>query len=523
MLDAWGVKPPSFSAIPEYEYTDGPQVAALCEQIGFTPDPEQRLILDALFALRPTRVGGETVWESAAFETCVVAPRQQLKTGLMKMALLGWLFITQEKLVTWSAHEFDTTREAFRDIEVMLTNTPMLRKRLAGGPSNGIHGGRGDEHIELADSRRVKFKARTKTGARGLTGDKIILDEAFALQPEHTGSIFPTLTVVPDPQLLIGSSAGMARSRILRALRDRGRSPNPSARLAYFEWCAERRPCRDRAGKPNKACQHFKPSHPLHEPGCALDDEDLWAQASPLLGRQRANGTGLTLEKMRDFREAEDSDEWMRERLGWWDEAGADELFGEGNWLACRGEIPASVEPIAYAVAVAPEQTAGSLCAVGRLGDRWALLPAGHDADLRRLQGAVPTGVPVVVDSGGPAANMIDPLRRRGVKVVEAGLGDCADAYADMVRAVSAREVVHAGFPELEDAVAVATTRDVGDRTVLGRRKSNGDITMIEAAVLALWRASRPAKTPPPPASPPRRFGGVAPSRGGIDIATVEF
>ncbi|OYO16626.1 hypothetical protein CGZ93_17860 [Enemella dayhoffiae] len=523
MPDEWAFKAPAFSAIPDYEHTDGPQVAALCEQIGFGPDPEQRLILDALFALRPTGrtdSNGETVWQSAAFETCVVAPRQNLKTGVMKMALLGWLFITQEKLITWSAHEFDTTRESFRDVEILLTNSPMLRKRLAGGPSNGIHGGRGDEHIELADGRRVKFKARTKTGARGLTGDKIILDEAFALQPEHTGSIYPTLTVVPDPQLLIGSSAGMARSRILRDIRDRGRSPKPSSRLAYFEWCAERRPCLDRHGRVNRQCQHFKPSHPLHEPGCALDDPELMAQANTLLGRHRANGTGLTVEKMRDFREAEDPDEWMRERLGWWEEAGADELFGEGRWIACRGEVPTSVEPIAFALAVTPEQSAGSLCGVGRLGDRWAILPAGHDADLRALQAAAPSGIPVVIDSGGPAANLIAPLRRRGVRVVEANLGDCADAYADMVRAVGAKEIVHAGFPELEDAVSVATTRAVGDRTVLGRRKSSGDITMIEAAVLALWQATRPSKPPPPPATPPQQFSRAS---SGIDVASIGF
>ncbi|MGN8690603.1 hypothetical protein ACTND8_11960, partial [Atopobiaceae bacterium HCP3S3_F7] len=65
-----------------------------------------------------------------------------------------------------------------------------------------------------------------------------------------------------------------------------------------------------------------------------MDDEELWARASPLLGRVRPNGTGLSLERMRNLRESIPPAEWGREYLGWWDEADATDVFGDGVWSA---------------------------------------------------------------------------------------------------------------------------------------------------------------------------------------------
>ena len=42
---------PSTLWVPPYHSTLGPEVAELCESVGFGPDVEQRLILDAVFAV----------------------------------------------------------------------------------------------------------------------------------------------------------------------------------------------------------------------------------------------------------------------------------------------------------------------------------------------------------------------------------------------------------------------------------------------------------------------------------------
>src|SRR6266498_5183932 len=94
----------------------------------------------------------------------------------------------------------------------------VLRRRV-----KAIHRGNGDEAIELVDDRRVKFKARTQGGGRGLTADKDVLDESMFLLPAHMGALLPTLSARPDPQVLYGGSAGLAKSDVWRAVRDRGR------------------------------------------------------------------------------------------------------------------------------------------------------------------------------------------------------------------------------------------------------------------------------------------------------------
>ena len=238
--------------------TYGPAVADLCADAGFAPDPQQELALDLIFAIRADGL-------SAAFSFAVICCRQNLKTGLFKQASIGWLYVTDQRLIVWSAHEMATTRDALRDLEELITGSPALSKLLPATSNNGIYDAHGQERIELTTGQRIKFKARTFSGGRGLTGDKVILDEAFALVPSHMGSLLPTMMARPDPQVLYGSSAGKADSVVLRDVRDRGRAGS-TERMGYLEWLAPRKPCA------TKDCTHPKPGTPGWAPGCALDD-----------------------------------------------------------------------------------------------------------------------------------------------------------------------------------------------------------------------------------------------------------
>lgn len=208
---------PAYSLYPEYVDTFGPEVADLNAAAGFPPDPEQELLLDALFAFGPDG-------KSVVYDLTVICSRQNLKTGFLKQAAVGWLYVTEQRLVVWSAHEMPTTREAFRDLTELIESCPDLSKRLADGPSHGITTANGREAIELRTGQRCIFKARTHSGGRGLSGNKVVLDEGFALQPSHMGSLVPALSAMPDPQLVIASSAGKVDSAVLRGFRDRGRA-----------------------------------------------------------------------------------------------------------------------------------------------------------------------------------------------------------------------------------------------------------------------------------------------------------
>lgn len=466
---------PAYHTGPEFTQTLGPEVADLATDAGFTPDPEQRLGLDLIFAL-------DRQSKSAAFEVGVVACRQNLKTGLFKQAALGWLFITEQRLVVWSAHEFNTALEALRDMVALLDSCAYLSRRV-----KRVLYANGQESIELTTGQRLIFKARTKSGGRGLTGDKVVLDEAFALRPDHMGALLPTLSARPDPQVVYGSSAGLVGSDVLRGVRDRGRRGS-SPRLGYLEW-----------GAPQVPCEEDPCDHEVGVEGCALDRRDLWQMANPLLGRTRENGTGLTEEYIESERQAMPPHEFARERLGWWDEPGTAEAFGPGKCELGETRERPTAKVGALALAASFDLTKGCMGAAAHDGDVVYLKPLAHGpgtgwlvAEAKALQ--VKHRVDVVVDSRGPAASLIPHLQRERVRLKIADTSDVLDACADLFNAVRNERVHHGGDPELDDAVAGAVKRPVGDRWAWGRKQSTSDISPLEAVTLAAWHAKSAPK-----------------------------
>lgn len=318
---------PDYLTGPTYVETYGPLVAELCAAADFAPDPQQELLLDRIFAIRADGL-------PAAFSTAVICCRQNLKTGLFKQAALGWIYVTEQQLVVWSAHELPTALEAQRDLVALIERAPALRRRLMPGSNEGVYGGNGQERIEFASGQRIRFRARTLTGGRGLTGDKVILDEAFALQPAHTASLLPTLLTRPEGQVLYGSSAGMADSEVLRDVRDRGRAGS-SPRMFYAEWLAPWRRCA------NPRCAHPKDHS---EEGCALDDLELRTKANPTLSTGR-----ITLETIEDMRQELTPADFARECLGWWDDPSRDgvtRLIPVDDWTTASTTIAPPVDGV---------------------------------------------------------------------------------------------------------------------------------------------------------------------------------
>jgi hypothetical protein len=460
------VKPAFFTA-PDFADSLAPEVADLAEMVGFPADPEQRLVLDPMFGLDRT---GRRV----AFEVAVIGARQNIKTGLFKIAALGEAFIAEVPLLVWSAHEFPTAQEAFRDLSELIESSPDLDREI-----KHIHRGNGDEAIELLNGSRIKFKARTKSGGRGLSGRRVVLDEAFALQPSHMGALLPVLSAQEEPQVWYGSSAGLADSDVLRSIRDRGRKGSPS--MVYAEWCA-----------PKGGCAASSCDHAVGSEGCALDDEANWQLANSQMGRR------IRVETIRNERLALPPEEFARERLGWWDEPGSlEHIFGAEKWARCA--VPPSDNPpttgMAVGVAVSIDRAWTSICAAVPLAGRHLVGvlarmrgTSGVVAEVARLQEAY--GCDVVVDKRGPAADLIEPLKEAGVTVTEAATSDVLDASAAFYDKVQTTLIAHMTHPELEDAVRGAQRRPVSDRWAVGRKASINDVSPLEAAILADWAIS---------------------------------
>ncbi len=100
-------------------------------------------------------------------------------------------------------------------------------------------------------------------------------------------------------------------------------------------------------------------------------------------------------------------------------------------------------------------------------------------------------GAPVAVDGRGPAAVLIPTLEQaRGADLQVASTANVLDACAGIFTAVQDGTLRHAGYPELDSAVASAVQRIVQDRWAWGRKASSADISTLEAATLAHWLAA---------------------------------
>lgn len=463
------IRPTHFHS-PEYVSTLGPEVAELCALARFAPDPEQAFLLDGIFGLdRRGRL--------AAFETCVIAPRQNVKTGLKKQAALGKIFLLKRKLYVWTAHEFPTTQEAFRDLSILIESTPEFDRRV-----QRITRGNGDESIELDGGQRIIFRARTKAGGRGLSGDDVGYDEAFALQPEHIGATMPLLSTRPNPQVGYWSSACLRTSRVLAGVVKRGRAGQGS-RLLYAEWCFP--------GEPGERCASPECDHDPTTPGCSLDDLELLQQSNTQAGGR------IPWQYLLDERQAMVPSEHGRERAGWHDPI---DQTGEPPAIdveAFRGLLnPSAKQPrrAVVAVAVSKGRKAASIGVAGDGSDGKTLVFVRHFqgttgvvSQLERMLGKRDI-VEVVLNPRGQVAALLPDLAAAGVEHTAMSAGELGQACVWFQTAVATEALEHGGQAELLTAVENAKTRTSGEGEMWDLRDPDVDITAVQAAAMAGYR-----------------------------------
>ncbi|WDZ87195.1 hypothetical protein [Micromonospora cathayae] len=453
----------------------------LARMCGVGVDPEQELAIDAILS---ERAGGR--W--AALEAAIILSRQNGKTmNVILPIVLADLLLFDAKLIAWTAHRFVTTQEAFRALRQIVETTPEFSRRL-----KRLSAGNGEEEIEFHGGARVKFLARSKTGGRGLSGDRVVLDEAFALEPEHMGSLLPTLSARPNPQVIYGSSAGLRQSDILRAIRNRGRAGGDPS-LVYVEWSA-----------PDGGCAEDDCDHRLGAVGCALDDPGNWRAANFAIARGRIREEFVAAE-----RRALPPEEFARERLGWWDEPAGASVVPLESWALCADEESAPSGRPVFAIDVAPGSRSAAIVAAMHRPDGLPHLEVvahapttdwvvGQALDLLRHR-----PLDWVLDPAGPAGALLPQLAEVGIDPRQLSTRDLGQACEAFSATVGAQALRHLGDPVLARAIASAGRRDIGDGLwAWSRRKSTADICPLVAATVAHWGLS---VVPPavPPAPPP--------------------
>lgn len=509
-LDA--LVPPAFWHCPDYVMTIGPEVCDLCSLFGYTPSPEQRLMHEGGF-------GMERTGRLAAFEVVGIGARQNFKTGTMIQRALGKALLLQRPLQLWTAHKESATDQAYGVFRQLAEDSAEFSKRVKRMPE-----GKGSKAVEFINGATIVFRPRTGKAGQSMSTDDVDLDEYFAVEPKHEGSVVPTMSTRPNAQIGKFSSAPHAASNMQRAVMARGRAAAQGLahepRLLYAEWSAMVRDGNTLSGKPRyspRPCLRADCTHVVGSEGCIADDREVIKLANPSAGRSAA--PSITFDFIDSERRslanpdapADALAEWLKERLSIGvetAEASQTTIFGPvGVWQAATATFVADgVGAIGIAQSADRRWTSLVGASLVELVDEDDEAAEPVDvvivapilrtddleqaiAELQRIQEE--SECFAVLDENGPgAADLVEQLEDDDVAVETYTLGQVAAACAKFHRRLAKHDpptVRHLPNAELDAALQAATWRWVGDNQIIARRDGDEalDTDLLEAAVLA--------------------------------------
>ena len=172
---------------------------------------------------------------STPVNTIVVA-RQQGKSFLQLIRIMGGLFLWDEKLQIGSAHRLSTSLEQFRAMVQMIEGNDNLAKQV-----KKIRWQHGGEEIETMAGNRFIVRAGG-SAARGVSRPSTIhLDELREMTDiESFASLRYTLMAAANPMVMAYTNAGDSSSIVLNSFRDRALASIAGVEddIGYFEWSA---------------------------------------------------------------------------------------------------------------------------------------------------------------------------------------------------------------------------------------------------------------------------------------------
>lgn len=459
-----GAQRPRSSSLPKFSTSAGQEAVDLAASAGLFLDDWQQWVLTQSLGER-----GDGRW--SAFEVGLIVPRQNGKGSILEARELFGLVLAEEELIVHSAHLFKTSKEAFRRVLRLLESTEDLKRKI-----KRVSNTHGDESIELTNGCRLAFVARSKGGGRGLSGDCLILDEAFALTDDQIEALMPIMSARDNAQIWYTSSPPLdeVTGEVLFGVRARGESKSDDS-LAWMDWG--------------------------QLPGVDLDDPRVWAASNPALG------TRITLEAVARERRSMKAEGFGRERLGIWPETAGDAIISPQLWQELATSDASRPENPVFMVDVSPDRATAAIVAVGRVGELLLVSVVDHRPGtdwipdrLGQLKVRWPASV-FVVDGKSPAATLLPALAEAGIEpaadreqlrhgeLLVMDAYQAALAWGSFVDLVRQRQVAHLDEAPLNVALAGAKTRNLGDGSAWARRGGT-DITPLVAATGATWVAA---------------------------------
>lgn len=433
-------------------------------------------------------------WRFRFRTVLVLVARQQGKTMMSEILALFFLYALHVNLIIGTSTNLDAAEEVWDGVVDIAENNLDLAKQIA-----DIKRSSGRKTITLEGRRRYRITAANRKGARGKSGDLILLDELREHQDFSAWSAV-TKTTMARPNALVWcmSNAGDGSSVVLRNLRMKAhaRIGDPDGinsslgssavdmeelkdfdddTLGIFEWSAH--------------------------PNAKVTDRDEWALANPSLGY------GFVTERSLASACATDpADEFKTECLCQWVTAAVTPPFPIGAWEKGQDNDSqiAPDSPLWWGVDVSDDRNRSSIAVCGMRADRtWHAELVEYRVGVGWLQGWFAeraqkyNGMRVALQvKGSPVAAMADIIGAvDGVEIVPCQGADVAGWCGRLWDAVAACDdagnsdsvpVFHRSQPALDLAANIAATRPLGDGAwAWDRKKSLEDISPLVAVTMA--------------------------------------
>lgn len=489
--------PPARELTPET--SDGWRAIKFAEEIlGLTLLPWQKWLLIHALELRPDGL--------YRFRTVVVSvARQNGKTLIMIVLALWHIYLRGSRTVIATAQDLANAEKAWEEAVEMAEGDDDLAEEI-----RDVVRRNGHKALVLESGHRYRVAAASRRGARGFSGDLVLLDELR----EHTtwdawGASTKTTLARPKAQVWGFSNAGDAMSVVLRYLRalahqaldwpdgDGDKDILTGTEEDFELWEDE---------LDDDSLGWFEWSAP---PTAKRNDRDAWAQANPSLGytiTERAIAAALRTDPPHVF---------LPEVMCRWLSTSPDGPFPEDSWSAARTEVSDLREgsPLAACVDVSWNRSMTYIALAG-----WC--PDGvPQVEIQAARAGTAWARPWLVDkaskltavtlqaNGAPVSSLLPELEEEfGPDGDHAGELDVRPwAGADVARASGLifdrlvkpdgadddgeewPRIRILGHPGLELAAHTAVTKPAGESWVINRPKSPNDAAPLVAVFGALW------------------------------------
>jgi len=462
--------------------TGWPAVEAKCAELGIRFRPWQPLVGRIILAKRATGKYAATIG-GTGLSIC----RQTGKTYLVGAIVFALCLLFPNLTVVWTAHRLRTANETFAKLLAF-----SRRRKIAPHMLRPVLGS-GEQEIRFRNGSRILFGARERGFGRGFDEvDVLIFDEAQILTDNALDDMIPATNQSRQPS-----------GALLLFMGTPPKKKDPSE-----VWLGMRAGCL--SGEDTDSGWIELGADPGYVPTPAPADLTAadWKQVA------KANPSfpdDTPREAILRMRKKLGAESFLREGLGIYDDEEVEEEVPAllPSWgLRARPDLEPPEVLGAIGIGVSVDRAWSSIATAGQLDDGTVFV-APHDrrrgtawvaAEAKRIQDD--HSCAVVIDGRGPGRNLITALEDEGVNLTIAGTSDAMDAVSGFYDDVELEDrkgddgqpvdvddppLVHSDEDELNEAFACAVPRDVGDRWLIARRKSEGDTSMAEGAVLARW------------------------------------